>query len=235
MLKDMRAILYYLVIDQRFSFFVFWSIFIASSIFLLAISYTFSINMIVSISMATYIFCGISGFLQTKITFPYSIKLGLTRTRYVIGSFVFNVVLAITMSLFHLIINKLLLLIATTIGATSFSLLTTVNATTLANTWYNLLFVDIVLCTLVFSVGLLLGTVFYRLGLIGGIIAIALATISIFIPATRNWMIDSFVSFNAGQIQFVIPFVSTIAVTVLIFIPIWGMLKNASTTPGVTR
>ncbi|WP_096155646.1 MULTISPECIES: hypothetical protein [Bacillus] len=235
MLRDLKAILYFFAIDMRFSFSIFWTIFIASSFFLLAISYSFSVNMVVSISVATYVFCGIAGFLQTKITFPYSIKFGFTRTRYVLGNLVFNVLLAVTMSVIHLLVNSLLNGATSILQTTSFSILTTVEGTTLANTWYNHMLVDIVLCSLFYSVCLLLGSVFYRLGLAGGLMLVALVTVTIFFPETRNVLVEQFVAMDNGSIQLSLPFTLLITVIVLSALPVWLMLRKASTIAGVAR
>lgn len=235
MLNDLKAILYFFAIDMRYSFLIFWTIFITSSVFLLVLSYSFSINMVVSVSVATYIYCGIAGFLQTKITLPYSIRFGFTRTRYVVGNLVFNFFLAITISIIHLVYNYVLNGTASFIGADTFSLMTTVEGTTLANTWYYHFLVDVMFCSLTYSVCLLFGAVFYRLGLVGGLVAIAALVLSIFIPETRNMIIDHFVAVNNGDIRLSIPFIPLIMITLLCSLPVWALLRNATTTPGIAR
>ncbi len=235
MRNDMKAILYYLTIDHKQAFFIFWSIFILSATFLLGLSVAFSIDMTVSISASTYIFCGIAGFQLTRITFPYSIKFGLTRTRYVIGIAVFCLLLGFIMSLSHVVVTYVLYGLTDIIGASTYSLITTLEATSLAFTWYNMLLVDAVICSFIYSVALLIGTVFYRLGLFGGFVAVALLVVNIFIPTSRNWLIDTFVSVASGQVQLNIPFLMVILTTLLLFIPIWLILRKASTTAKLSR
>jgi hypothetical protein len=239
MLKEMYAILYYLAVDMRFSFMVFWSILLASigAMFILVVS--FETNMVMATSITIYIFCGITGFLTTKETFPFCIKLGGTRNQYLLSIIVYGAGVALIFSFLHVVIlnifNKLVEF------GPSGRLLTyhTVDATTLADTWYNQLFLDGIICFILLSLGFLLGTIFYRLGLVGGLGTIALFGILMIVPYTRNGLISTFFSFDtiiSGQgLKADVNYILLLFVALLAYLPSWGLLRRASTVSNATR
>ncbi|WP_223703372.1 hypothetical protein [Sutcliffiella deserti] len=233
MLKDMRAVLYYLAVDMRFSFIVFWSIMILSITTMFLIVLSFDTNMIVVTSMAIYIFCGITGFLTTKETFPYCIKLGATRNQYLLSVLIYCVIVATVFSTIHIIYLKIFNQIVAISGSEHFLTFHTVEATALANTWYNQLFVDTIICFLLLSFGFLLGTIFYRTGLIGGLSTLALIVIIAIFPPTRNFLLDILVDMEGWKQG--LNFLLVLGVALLAYLPNWGMLRKASTLPGATR
>lgn len=233
MLKDMKAVLYYLAVDMRFSFMVFWSILLLSLTAMYLIVLSFDITMVVSTSMAIYIFCGIAGFLTTRETFPYCIKLGATRNQYMFNVLIYCAVVATVFSTIHVIIQSFFGGLVSLSGSERFIIYHSVESTTLANTWYNQLFVDMVICFLLLSLGFLLGTIFYRLGLIGGFGALALFAIMLLLPTTRNFMLDAVVDMDGWKMR--LNYIMLLIVSLLAFLPNWGMLRNASTLPSATR
>lgn len=233
MLNDMKAVLYYLAVDMRFSFMVFWSILILSLTAMFIIVLSFDTTMIVTTSMAIYIFCGITGFLTTKETFPYCIKLGATRTQYLLSVLVYCAAVAAVFSIVHVIVQSIFNSLVQAGAGGRFLTYHTVQATTLANTWYNQLLVDMIICFLLLSLGFLLGTIFYRLGLIGGFGTLALLAIIIILPYTRNFLIDALVNVEGWQLGF--NFILLVGIALMAYLPNWGMLRKASTVPGATR
>lgn len=233
MLKDMKAVLYYLAVDMRFSFMVFWSILLLSLTAMFLIVLSFDTNMVVSTSMAIYIFCGITGFLTTKETFPYCIKFGATRNQYLLSVLIYCAVVAVVFSTVHVIIKSIFDRLVSIAASGSFLTYHTVEMTTLANTWYNQLFIDLIICFLLLSIGFLLGTIFYRLGLIGGFGTLALLAIALLLPTTRDFLLDALVDMEGWKIG--LNFSLLVAVALLAFLPNWGMLRKASTLPSATR
>ncbi|KMJ56687.1 hypothetical protein AB685_20695 [Bacillus sp. LL01] len=233
MLNDMKAVLYYLTVDIRFSFMVFWSILILSLTAMFIIVLSFDTRMIVTTSMAIYIFCGITGFLTTKETFPYCIKLGATRTRYVVSVLVYCFAVAAVFSIIHVIIQTIFNSLVQAAASERFLTYHTVEATTLANTWYNALLVDMIICFLLLSLGFLLGTIFFRLGLIGGLGTLAVLAIIVILPYTRNFIFDAIVNVEGWKLGF--NFLMLVGVALLAYLPNWGMLRRASTVPSATR
>lgn len=234
MLNEMKAVLYYLAVDMRFSFKVFWSILIGSLIAMAIIVLSFDTTMVVTTSIPIYIFCGITGFLTTKETFPYCIKLGATRNYYILSVLVYCAVVAAVFSMIHVLLyNVMNQFVATAVNG---KLLTyhTIEATTLTNTWYNQLFVDTTICFLLISLGFCLGTIFYRFGMIGGFSAMALLAIVMIMPGTRSYVVDVFVLDMEGM-KLGLNFLALVGFALLAYLPNWGMIRKASTVPGDTR
>jgi hypothetical protein len=229
----MKAVLYYLAVDMRFSFMVFWSILIFSLTAMFVIVLSFDTNMIVSTSMAIYIFCGITGFLTTKETFPYCIKFGATRNQYLLSVLIYCTAVAAVFSTIHVIIQSVFGWLVNVAGSERFLIFHSVESTTLADTWYNQLLVDMVICFLLLSLGFLLGTIFYRLGLIGGFGALALIAILILLPTTRDFLLNELVDMDGWKMG--LNFSMLLAVALFAFLPNWGMLRKASTLSSATR
>jgi len=234
MSRDIRALLYYFMADFRFSLTVFWSILLSSIVLLFIIALSFGETMVgVSSSIAIYIFCAISGFLMTKETFPFCIKLGSTRNSYVLSVFIFNVFIAVFMATIHLVVSLSIRLLAKVGGVDNFNYFFTLDGTTLANTWYNQLMVDSLICFVLLSVGFLLSSIFYRLGMVGGLGSIAILAFAVILPQTRDALIDFFV--NANQVGIDLRIMPMLLLSLIAILPTWGLLRNASTAPGITR
>jgi ABC-2 type transport system permease protein len=233
-MKELKANLVYLMYDHRYSITVFWSVLVASTALLFAVSYFISAAyMGLSLSLAIYIFCGITGFVLTKETFPYLIKLGSTRNVFLLSSILFNVSLAVFMSTVAVGVDQIVKVVVKVTNVANFQVFNMLEGTTLASTWYNEILLNIVICFLVLSFGFMLGAVFYRLGLVGGFSGIILLVFIVIFPETRNVLIDIFININDSKLE--IPFSSLILLSILPVLPIWLLLRKASTIANVTR
>lgn len=233
-MKELKANLVYLIYDHRYSITVFWSVLVASTALLFAVSYFISeAHMGLSLSLAIYIFCAITGFLITKETFPFLIKLGSTRKTFLFSAIVFNVLLAVFMSAVAVAVDQIVKIVVKMANVANFQVFNMLEGTTLASTWYNELLLNIVICFLVLSFGFMLGAVFYRLGLVGGFSGIILLVFIIIFPETRSFLIDIFININNSKLE--IPFIPIIFLSLLPVLPIWFLLRKASTVASVTR
>ncbi|MFN7251050.1 MAG: hypothetical protein ACK4M9_09685 [Anaerobacillus sp.] len=233
-MKELKANLVYLMYDHRYSITVFWSVLVASTAILFAVSYFISeAHMGLSLSLAIYIFCGITGFVLTKETFPYLIKLGSTRNVFLLSSIVFNVLLAVFMSAVAVGVDQIVKVVVKVANVVNFQVFNMLEGTTLASTWYNEILLNIVICFLMLSFGFMLGAVFYRLGLVGGFSGIILLVFIIIFPETRTLLVDTFIKINDSKLE--IPFGSLILLSILPVLPIWLLLRKASTIANVTR
>ncbi|MBP3949544.1 hypothetical protein [Bacillus suaedae] len=234
MYKDLRANFYFFMLDFRFATTVFWSIFIASSLVLYFMAMSFnSGSIVISPSMAVYVFCGISGFLLTKDTFPYSIKMGSTRLGFVISSISFSLVLVIFMSLIQFFITWAFNHLIELGTINNFVILSAAEATSLTSTWYNYLFVDVVINLFFLSIGFLLGTIFYRLGLLGGVTAIALFVISILIPTVRTTILEFLFQIENSKIA--LNYLGVVSISCFAFVIILGLLIKAPPLSKATK
>ncbi|QOY34267.1 hypothetical protein AWH56_016205 [Anaerobacillus isosaccharinicus] len=233
-MKELRANLVYLIFDHRYSITVFWSVLVASTELLFAVSYFINeAHMGLSLSLAIYIFCGITGFLITKETFPFLIKLGSTRNVFLLSALVFNVLLAFFMAAVAVAVNHFIKIVVKVVNVANFQIFDMLEGTTLASTWYNEFFLNTVICFLVLSFGFMLGAVFYRLGLVGGFSGIIILVFIIIFPETRTLLVDIFININDSKLE--IPFSSLILLSIVPVLPIWLLLRKASTVASVTR
>ncbi|WP_281998580.1 hypothetical protein [Priestia flexa] len=228
MFKDTKAMLYYLFLDHRSSILIFWGIFIGSILAILTITTAADTSvMVVSPSLPILIFCGIAGFVMVKESLPFCIKMGMTRKSFLTSVFLFNILLAAGISIIQAFVNALFRLVID-ITSTQVRIFSTIEATTMNSTWYNQLLFDCILCFFLLSAGLLLGSVFYRTGLIGGASVIAFLFGLFLFSTTRDWIVELFVKIN-DSFQ-VTPNLGTISVlAVLTVIPTWLLLRKAST------
>lgn len=235
MYRDLRANLYFLINDFRFSIIVFWSIFIASVVLLFTISLSISLdtNIILIPSMAIFIYCGISGYLTVKDTFPFMIKMGSTRTAFVFSVIVFNAILAFIMSAVSTFMTEMIQFFNRVSDNDNFNIYSTIQLTSLNETWYNSLFLDFFICFILLTTLLLLGAFFYRFGLIGGGSVVALFLILNLIANIRNWIFGLFIEISEYMITF--HFLNIFLFLLLTIFFIWLILRKASTIAKPVR
>jgi len=234
MIKELKANILYLYFDHRYSVMVFWSIFLLATAGILAIAlFSREVQMSVSTSMAIYIFCGITGFMITKETFPFLIKLGSTRNSYVLSVVLYAFLAACFMSAFSTFIIQLINVLNKVAGIDNFRLFTIVSHTNLEATWYNELWLNILICLLFLALGTLLGSLFYRFGLIGGFSAVVFYFFIAIIPSSRDALIELLFSFENQKI--ILNYFAFSLLALIPYILYWFILRKASTTPGVTR
>ena len=237
MSRNSKALLGFFALDIRRSVLIFWSIFLASMIPLVAISISTDGQVGVSSSMAVAIFCAISGFVMTKETFPFSIRMGSTRHAYVLSVLIFSVLLAAFMSgmnLAFLLFSKWIASLAQ-LNNISFIVLSDFLASDVS--WFGQFGFDFMLCLLVFILGFFLSAVFHRFGMLGGLITIAFVFIAMFVSTIRTVLIDLFIvtDLSAESLNVSINNIGILGIIMVLAALIWIILKNASITPGVTR
>ncbi|OLO39129.1 hypothetical protein BTR23_08680 [Alkalihalophilus pseudofirmus] len=234
MLKELKGNLSFFVYDHRYSVTIFWSVLLLSSVVFFVIA-ALNSDMYVGFSMsfAVFLFCAISGFLMTKETFPFLIKLGSTRNQYVFSALVFNLILATFMSALAVIVNQLSIAMKSLTNVDNFNHFMVLEGTTIAATWYNELLFNIIICFLLLQVGFMMSSLFYRLGLVGGFSGIVMFALILIIPTTRNILLDIFVGTNGTYID--INYISIILLSILAMLPNWLLLKDAPTTGVATR
>ncbi|WP_078555276.1 hypothetical protein [Bacillus alkalicellulosilyticus] len=223
MVKEWKSISMYLFYDNLLSILTFWGFFILSIPIFITIAYMFpGTTIVISAGMIIFIFCSIAGFLMTKETFPSLIKLGTTRTSYVIVTSLFMAGIALTMTIIALIAT----LAVASFAPENVSLVSMTNLTNLESTWYNDFIFNLVICFFLLVSSFFLGTVFYRLGLIGGLAVILALFITFMIPEIREFMFDSVVTANL---------IAFIVIAIVLIFPSWLLLRTATAVPAATR
>ena len=233
MSRNSKALFHFFLLDYRFSIIVFWSIFLASMIPFIILSVSMDIDIIVSMSIAIAFFSAISGFLMTKETFSFSIRLGATRHEYVWSGLLFSVFLAAFMSSFGQIIVQMGNFISKTAGL-DFSLMQMGAFFNHNPTWFNHLLFDFILTLFLFVAGFFLSSVFHRFGIIGGLTSLTIFFILMVLPATRSFITDLLILSPENGV-FPLNFLGIFSLITAMAIFIWVMLRMAPITPGVTR
>ncbi|MGM7680658.1 hypothetical protein ACSVDA_00760 [Cytobacillus sp. Hm23] len=231
--NDIRATLNYFIYDFRFTISIFWVV-LCSSLVVLSIA-SLSLDSIVRIntSLAVYIYAAIAGFSITKEIFPNCIKMGATRNNYIIAASFFAILFAIFMSAMNLLVSFIFQLITTAPELSNLAIFYTLDATTLSFTWFNHFFIDFVICLFIISVGFFSSAIFYRFGLIGGFVNLALLGIFILIPNVRDLFIDFVMSIEERTIELNFGAVTIVVIT-FIFLT-WLVLRRASLVQSVSR
>ncbi|MDE5415645.1 hypothetical protein [Alkalihalobacterium chitinilyticum] len=234
MFKDLKGHLLYFVYDHKFSVTIFWAVLILSSVVFFTISALNPATTVVfSMSLAIYFFCAINGFLMTKETFPFLIKLGSTRNQYIMSAIIFNFILAVFMSVIAVLVNQFVMAAKNLTNVDNFTHFVILEGTTISATWYNELWVNIIFCFLLLQIGFMMSSIFYRLGLVGGYSGLLFLALLLILPSTRGVLIDLFVgTYNTG---IDINYVSIILLSLVVILPNWLLLREASTTAGDMR
>ncbi|KGX92055.1 hypothetical protein N781_02430 [Pontibacillus halophilus JSM 076056 = DSM 19796] len=234
MRNDMKATLYYLMLDYRFSFIVFWSIMCATLVgFVLIGSIIPDVTIYIWIAVITLIFSSISGFHMTRETFSFCVKMGLTRNQYLLGAGLFTLVLALAMSVMHLLIQSVYSYLVQLIGLDGLTLYSIFNIVNISETWYNELAIVALLNFIFVSVGFLFGTIFYRFGLIGGLSSVAVLLFLVMVPAFRDLMADLLIASEGGRSS--VQLLPLTLAALVAFLPNWALLRRASTFTARTR
>lgn len=223
MIREWKAISTYLIYDYSLSILTFWGFFVLSIPIFLTIASIFpGTTVVISAGMIIFIFCSISGFLMTKETFPSLIKLGSTRTSYVITASIFMAGISFTMTLFASIATE----VVASFAPENVSLISMTTITNLEPTWYNDFIFNLVICFFLLACSFFLGAVFYRLGLIGGLAVILALFITFMLPEIRQFMFHILVTAHFGGF---------LAIAIGLIFPSWLLLRTATTVPAVTR
>ncbi|MGD6796376.1 hypothetical protein [Metabacillus indicus] len=232
MIRQCRGILLFEVLDIRNSLTIFWSILIACMALSYGIQLSTGGNLTVSSGMAVYIFSSIAGFLTVKETYPFSIKMGATRRNYYVTTSLFLLMLALFMAASHTVLimvleameafgpGELKLFYLSMILESEFPYLTN-------------FYVDTAICFFLQAMFFVLGSIFYRFGLLGGYAAIGLAAVLLFIPAVRDEFIA--VIFKFGGEQALAYHGGLMGVGALLLVLGWFILIKAGAKSVITR
>ena len=93
MSRQIKGLLYFFIMDLRYSMIVFWTI-LLSILFFFMILYYYVIGVENSefsfgLPFAAYVYCGVLGFLAVKENIPFSLKMGATRKNFFLANGLF--------------------------------------------------------------------------------------------------------------------------------------------------
>ncbi|WP_338786818.1 hypothetical protein [Metabacillus sp. FJAT-53654] len=233
MKEELKAILYYMFTEMKFSLMIFWSILLSSIVVLFVLADFAFRNVVISTSIATYVFCGFVGFLVTKKNLPFCIKFGATRNSFHLSASIFLLLLSIGLAIVNEIVTSIvnytqdLLLVD---GILIFE-----PAKLLVNTpsfGFSILF-DSFIIFVVLTIGYLLGSIVYRFGQIGGFITLACVLLFNFLPFVQDAISHFFQGFLNEDMN--INFVFLIIFSFILLIINWFIIKKSSPLPALSR
>ncbi|TDL75926.1 hypothetical protein [Peribacillus frigoritolerans] len=199
MIRQCRGILLFEVLDIRNSLTIFWAILISCMALSFGIQLTIGGNLTVSSSAAVYIFSAIAGFMTVKETYPFSIKRGATRKNYYVATILFLLMLAMFLAAAHTLLIMVLEGMGSMMVNENFKIQYMAKFLGHENLYLVNFFIDGAIRFFLLSGFFLLGSLFYRFGLLGGYAAIGLGAVLLFIPAVRNEFIKTGFEFLGDQ------------------------------------
>lgn len=179
MIQDIKGSLYYLFINVRYPFIVFWSILL--SIFVLSLLFSTigeGDHVLFQASFTIYIFCLVLGMLTVKNTIPYLLKMSVTRKIIYVSIGVYFLMIALVQALLANGLTKIIDLLGKTVvsgdfiianGEQEFNFRFTHLSQFLQNdTFVTQVTIDAIIAFAALCMMFFIGLIFYRFGLIGG-------------------------------------------------------------------
>lgn len=192
--KQIKGLLYFLIMDIRYSLLIFWTIIIG----VLIVSITFSYFLLsvedgdlnFGLSVSVYIYCAIVGFLMVKDSIPFSLKMGATRKNIFISIGVFFLLLAFAKAIAANLLHSIILFFTDRAGINTFHFLHPANL--IEDTWLNRVIIDGSIMFLLFSFMFILGLLFYKYGLAGGGSVTGILVVVLLFGVAKGWVFDFF-------------------------------------------
>ena len=205
MQRQLKASLYYLSTDAKYNLTYFWSILISVLLLTIIVDVIFSGDGVISFnfSFAIYIFVAIMGYVTIKNTIPYIIKMGSTRKNiflamgiYFIGIATLNALLANTIqfivTLFYklfgnrTVLNKAMFTVSDGTESINFNHI----AFFIQDTWLTRVIIDIAISLFLISVMYFIGLIFYRFGVVGGLLFLGGLMLTFIFGMSEGWLLN---------------------------------------------
>ncbi|HLQ73660.1 MAG TPA: hypothetical protein VK125_05465 [Bacillota bacterium] len=208
MQRQLKASLFYLSSEIRYTAIIFWAIILSILAFSLVLDIAFFKNsdgqMMFNFSFPLYIFSAIVAQQTVKGSIPYLIKMGSTRKNifasFSIYFFVISLVNAFIANTVHsLIVNfypnsqSVVTLGSVSNTKSGESLSFNHLAFFLEDTWMTRMVVDTTIMFFLMAFAFVLGLFFYRFGLLGGFSFIGIIVLFFIIGMAQGWLLDFFV------------------------------------------
>ena len=233
MIVEVKAILYYLFTEMKYSLIIFWSIFLSSIILLFILSDLVLRNVIISTSLATYVFCTIIGFLITKKNLPFCIRFGATRNSFHLSVSLFLVLLSIGLAIINQTVTSFILTMKNQLTIEGIMIYEPAKLLMESPSWGSSILIDSIIIFLVLTIGYFLGSIVYRFGQLGGIITLTSVLLINFLPFIQDGLKVFVKGFANGEmgVNFLLLMILSL---ILLFINSF-IIKTASPTPAIAR
>ncbi|GAB3804089.1 hypothetical protein [Virgibacillus kimchii] len=193
--RQIKGLLYFFIMDLRYSLMIFWGILLG----ILVVSLTFAYfltgvegetNFIFFLTIPMYVYAGIVGYLTIRDFMPFSIKMGATRKNMFIAIGIFFFLISAAKSLFATILQELVEKFNAFAGIDIFTFLHFAHL--LENNWYTRIIIDTAVMFFAFMVMLLIRLLIHRFGLLGAGSVLGLLAVLLLLAVARGWIFDFF-------------------------------------------
>jgi hypothetical protein len=194
MKTQIQALLYFFTVDSRRTVTIFCAILLFCVTILTLLGAAVVDVMYISITAPAYIFMTIFGFRTIQESLPFAIKRGATRRSYHAAAGIFIMLISLVMTAFLTAVQMVLNMVLVAADVTNINILRPVGASTELRSILYSLPLDYAFLIASFAAGLLLGTIVYKFGVLGGGVLGGVVLIGITLMLTsREFLIDSLI------------------------------------------
>lgn len=235
--KQLSGALYYLSVDARYYYFYFWTILLSVLLLSVLVDLIFTETYVnFTMSVPLYVFSAIVGQLFVKRSVPYLIKMGSTRKNVFLSFGIHFFILAIVNALLANTIQTIISFVYRLTGRDITGSITISDETNhftithiaefIQDTWMTRVIIDTSLMFFMLSASFLLGLIFYRYGLVGGISFIGAALFLLVIGFSKGWVLE--LVFNIIQNFSISFFYQLLGIGLFIYLLSFLLLRKAT-------
>ncbi|WP_077304369.1 hypothetical protein [Terribacillus halophilus] len=227
MSKQIQALLYFFTVDSRRTVTIFCAILLFCVTILTLLGAAVADVMYISITAPAYIFMAIFGFRTIQESLPFAIKRGATRRSYHAALGIFIALISLVMVAFLAAVQVVLNIVLVAADVTKINILRPIGASTELNSILYSLPLDYAFLVTFFAAGLLLGTIIYKFGFLGGGVIGGVVLIGITLMlASRKFLINSL---SWLQDLAILPaFGLIVAIAIVCYIISWFFIRTST-------
>lgn len=191
MKQQMKGLIYFFLVNSRYSFTIFWSILLGITLFTAITAYIIDDQegvMKISLTAPMYVYSGIYGFFVVKNWIPFFIKLGTSRKNILLGLGLFFMGVSFSFALTGTVLQSVFMFFAKQINLHMFSFGHI--SLFIEDTWYIRLLIDSSLMLFCFTFMFVIGLLFYKYGLAIGGAVLGIFMMGIIYSIYKGWIIE---------------------------------------------
>ncbi len=193
--RQLKGLLYFFIMDLRYSLMIFWTILLGILVISLAFAYFLTgvegdTNFVFFLNVPMYVYAGILGYLTVRDFVPFSIKMGATRKNMFIAIGIFIFLISVFKSLLGAVVQELVEAFNAFAGIDIFTFLHFAHL--LENNWYTRMLIDTAMIFFFFMVMLLIRLLLHRFGLLGAGSVLGVLAVLLLLAVARGWIFDFF-------------------------------------------
>jgi len=207
--------------------FIFWTV-LTSIVTLSVVASYFLMDvengkMFLAVSIAVYVYCAIFGFITVKESLPFSLKMGATRKNFFVAVGILFLGLSLVLAAIETLYHWLIIEVVNGLGIPNFTL---IHIATLfdGGSWIYRFVIDLVFMFFMFASMFLLGLIFYRFGLLGGISVVGLLLFGTVVFTATGYLVDVVVEMVQNPSMQHYAYVFGIGIT--LYLISWLLLHN---------